>query len=139
MKHPQTIKSLLLGFLCYLGSCNYLLTTEMNPASYFSTKKPLLLTTTTGVVLDTLAADDERYQELLTWLRVHDKWKSGKQYSSKDMIYQQKKASFALRFSEEGSYVSVEGLFDRVSDGNDAIVFYYQTIEKGSLDFLRPK
>jgi hypothetical protein len=114
-------------------------TTEMNPASYFSNKKPLLVTTVDGVVLDTLSSHDKRYKDLLKWLQVHDKWKRGKQQSSEDIIYKQKEASFALRFSETGSYVSVEGFFDRVSDGNKEVVFYYNTIEKGALDFLLPK
>lgn len=139
MKHILIIKSLFLGLLFYLSSCNYLLTTEMNPSSYFSTQQPLFLTSTDGVVLDTLFADSTPYKKLLGWLKVHDKWKRGKQHSNKDIIYKEEHASFALRFSEEGNYVSVEGFFDRVSDGNDAVVFYYQTIEKGALDFLRPK
>jgi hypothetical protein len=100
----------------------------------FNRNESLIITTNKSVILDTLLHTSEEYQELLDWLYVNDKWKRGKQNSNTDLIFTQNE--FSLRFSKDGRYVSVQGLFDKISHGNESVVSYYQSIEEGELDFL---
>ncbi|MGH1338631.1 MAG: hypothetical protein ACRBFS_21135 [Aureispira sp.] len=114
--------------------CSYLMKTEFVP--YFDHDEVLLITSQQTATIDTLPVNQETYQQLIRWLNVNDKWLRGGKKSYKDIVFSQESSEFYLRFSENGSFVSVRGLFDKVSHGNFSPVSYYQEIQEGELNFL---
>ncbi|MCH2044033.1 MAG: hypothetical protein MK212_07795 [Saprospiraceae bacterium] len=117
----------------FMNACSFITTTEMTP--HFKNNQPFILASNQGVT-DTIYPEEEAHQTFRNWLNTNDKWKRGNLRSDQDIHVSQMESSFILRYNTTENYVAVEGDFDKVSHGNTNIVYYYQEVEQGELDFL---